>query len=244
MRRSKFFDAAAFALAAALCAQAAFAATGRAKRAARTATFKVRIENVSAAEGQASKDGARWPFALSPGLYVVGAKPVALFKEGRKASAGLESQAEDGNPSGLVRALEALGHEGHGVFDTPVGAGAPAPIGPGGAYEFTLTAAEGDRLTLFTMFGQSNDYFYSNPKPIALFDSKGEPAGGDVTTAFTLFDAGTEVNEEPGVGPDQAPRQKSPNTGAAENGVVRRALKDAFYARTPQLFRVTITPVD
>jgi hypothetical protein len=94
------------------------------------------------------------------------------------------------------------------------------------------------------MFGQSNDYFYSTRKPVALFDAKGEPLGGDVTAMFALYDAGTEVNEELGVGPDQAPRQKAPNTGAAENGVVRRALRDGFYARTPQLFRVTVTPVN
>jgi hypothetical protein len=245
MRRSKFFIAAAVLLAAAFAAQASFAFAVKAKKSSRAATFRVRIENVSAADGQTAKDGTRWPFALSPGLYVAGAKPVALFKEGHKASAGLESQAEDGNPSGLAQALEAVRRDGHhGVFHTPVGAGAPAPIGPGGAYEFTFDAAQGDVLTVFTMFGQSNDYFYSNAKPVALFDSKGEPVNGDVTEAFALYDAGTEVNEEPGVGAAQAPRQKSPNTGSAEHGVVRRASGEAFYARTPQLFRVTITPVN
>ena len=245
MRRSKFFIAAAILLAAAFGTQASFAFAFKSKKSLRTATFKVRIENVSTADGQTAKDGTRWPFALSPGLYFAGAKPVALFKEGRKASAGLESQAEDGNPSGLVKALEALKQEGRsGVFNTPIGASAPAPIGPGGAYEFTFNATVGDSLTLFTMFGQSNDYFYSNSNPIVLFDSMGEPASGDVTASFTLFDAGTEVNEEPGIGTTQAPRQKMPNTGAAEHGFVHRAESDAFYARTPQLFRVTITPVN
>jgi hypothetical protein len=245
MRRSRLFIAAAFMLAALFGAQASSAFAFKSKKSLRTATFRVRIENVSTADGQTAKDGTRWPFALSPGLYVAGSKPVALFKEGKKASAGLESQAEDGNPSGLAQALEALKQEGHsGVFNTPVGAGGPAPIGPGGAYEFTFDATQGDGLTVFTMFGQSNDYFYANSKPVALFDSMGEPLSGDVTEAFTLFDAGTEVNEEPGVGTTQAPRQKMPNTGAAERGVVHRAESDAFYARTPQLFRVTITPVN
>src|SRR5689334_10997333 len=113
MRRSKSFIAVSLLLAAALCAQAAFAFAGKAKRGARTATFRVRIENVSDTNGQTAKDGTRWPFALSPGLYVAGAKPVTLFKEGRKASPGLESQAEDGNPSGLFNSLEALIKEGH-----------------------------------------------------------------------------------------------------------------------------------
>jgi hypothetical protein len=52
------------------------------------------------------------------------------------------------------------------------------------------------------------------------------------------------VNQEAGVGSDQAPRQKAPNTGAAENGVVRMATGDSFYAKTAQLFRVTVTPVN
>src|ERR1700759_4482179 len=77
MRRSKIFITAVVLLAAALCAQAAFAGAGKAKKSVRTATFKVRIENVSTADGQIAKDGTRWPFALSPGLYVASAKPVA-----------------------------------------------------------------------------------------------------------------------------------------------------------------------
>ena len=243
MRRSKFFIASAVMIAAALCAQASVPAAAKAKKKAPTATFKVRIENISSPDGQTAKDGARWPFALSPGLYAIGQKGAGVFKEGQKASAGLESQAEDGNPAGLADALKATGHDGHGVFNTPVGASGPAPIGPGGAYEFTFTATQGEKLSLVTMFGQSNDWFYSNAKPIALFDSKGEPVSGDVTSSFTLYDAGTEVDEEPGVGSTQAPRQKAPNTGADEHSVVHRPVKDPFFTRTPQLFRVTITPV-
>jgi hypothetical protein len=37
-----------------------------------------------------------------------------------------------------------------------------------------------------------------------------------------LWDAGTEVDQEAGIGPDQGPRQKGPNTGSAENGVVKK----------------------
>src|ERR1051325_7369883 len=180
MRRSKSAIASVVMLAAALCAQASVAAAVKAKKNARTATFRVRIENISSPAGQTAKDGTRWPFALSPGLYVLDRKGAGVFKEGRKASAGLESQAEDGNPAGLADALKATGHDGHHAFNTPAGASGPAPIGPGGAYEFTVNAAEGEKLTVVTMFGQSNDYFYSNAKPIALFDSKGEPVSGDV----------------------------------------------------------------
>ncbi|HEV3468286.1 MAG TPA: spondin domain-containing protein [Pyrinomonadaceae bacterium] len=220
-------------------------ADGHARKAGRAVKFKVRVENVSAAEGQRAADGTRWPFALSPGLYAVGGRGVALFKAGRRASAGVEAQAEDGNPEALLKSLEAAGHEAalHGVFNTPAGAAGPGPIGPGAAYEFTFSAAPRMKLTLVTMFGQSNDLFYAPDKPIELFGAKGEPLGGDVTSRLVLWDAGTEVDQEPGVGPDQAPRQKAPNTGATQNGVVRRAEGVSFYSRSAELFRVTVTPL-
>lgn len=93
--------------------------------------FTVRIENISSKDGQTASDGSRWPFALSPGLWVAHDKDVTLFKEGQAASRGLEMQAEDGNPEGLAKMLEAQNHTGHGIFNTPVGADSPGPIGPG-----------------------------------------------------------------------------------------------------------------
>lgn len=229
-----------------LCAQGQAVTTKGSKKATREVTFKVRIENISPPEGQTASDGTRWPFALSPGLYVVEEMGVSLFKEGKRATTGLEGQAEDGNPEGLVKAFESMNHDAgrDGVFNRPVGAAAPGPIGPGSAYEFTVNAAPKMKLTLVTMFGQSNDYFYATDAPVELFDEAGEPISGDITSRFALYDAGTEVNQEPGVGSDQAPRQKSPNTGAAEGSVVLKAKGDAFYAKTAQLFRVTVTPVN
>jgi hypothetical protein len=91
------------------------------------------------------------------------------------------------------------------------------------------------------MFGQSNDLFYA-PKDegIALFDGS-RPITKDITSQLVLWDAGTEQNQEPGLGPDQAPRQKQPNTGQAEKGVVR-LVKDSFtYPATGDVVRVTIT---
>ena len=229
-----------------LCAQPLAAGAKGAKKAARQVTFKVRIENISSPEGQTASDGTRWPFALSPGLYVVNEKGATLFREGHRAGAGLEAQAEDGNPESLVKSFESMNHDAgrHGVFNMPAGADAPGPIGPGAAYEFNVSAGPKMKLTLVTMFGQSNDYFYATERPVELFDAAGEPLSGDITARLALYDAGTEVNQEAGVGSDQAPRQKSPNTGAAEHGVVRMAQGDAFYARTAQLFRVTVTPVN
>lgn len=207
--------------------------------------FTVRIENISNPDGQTAKDGSKWPFALSPGLWVTHEREVRLFRIGNPAINGLEAQAEDGNPGEMVKALDSYhGMMLHGVFNTPVGATGPGPIGPGNAYEFSFTAKPGAKLSVLTMFGQSNDWFYAPAaEGIDLFKS-GKPVSGDITREFMLFDAGTEVNEEPGIGPNQAPRQKAPNTGVDEKGKVERAKMSPFFGRTAELFRVTIMTGD
>jgi hypothetical protein len=133
-----------------------------------------------------------------------------------------------------------------GSTNTPVGAGSPGDIWPGQAFEFKVAAKPGERLTFAAMFVQSNDLFYAPREDgIALFDASGKPMSGDVTSQILLWDAGTEVNEEPGLGPNQAPLQAAPNTGPAEHGAVRpiTEVKDGFhYPTVPEVLRVTITP--
>ena len=210
----------------------------------RDVRFTVRIENVSNKDGFTASNGAKFPFALSPGLWVVHELEVRLYKEGVAAGEALERQAEDGDPSELVKSLMAREHSGmqHGVFNTPVGASAPGPIGPGSAYEFTISAKPGMKLSMTMMFGQSNDWFYAPAaRGISLFDN-GKPISGDVTSKFFLYDAGTEKDEEIGIGSNQGPRQKAVNTGDDEHGVVHKAKSSVFFTRNAELFRVTITP--
>ena len=73
------------------------------------------------------------------------------------------------------------------------------------------------------------------------FDKDGNPLAGDITEKLLLWDAGTEVNQAPGVGDEQAPRQKMPETGKAENGVVRLVNDGFVYPNTKDVLRVTIT---
>ena len=208
--------------------------------------FTIRIENISNPEGMTASNGQKFPFALSPGLFVLSEKNAALFTEQKPARKnGLEMQAEDGDPSGLVASLTTMHHASnlHGVFNTPVGAMTAGPIRPGDAYEFTFTAMPGMKLFMTQMFGQSNDWFYApSVNGIALFDGKGNPISGDITNEFYLWDAGTEKNEEIGIGPNQGPRQKATNTGDDEHGVVHRVKDDRWTARNAEFFRVTITP--
>lgn len=219
--------------------QAVTVADAKAKR---TATFKVKIENIGSPDGIATADGAKYPFALSPGLFVVNHKKQYFFDEGRKADTALELQAEDGNPETLSKKLlTRVGSVYMGIFNTPSGADKPGPLLPGSSYEFSFTGKEGMKLNLIAMYGQSNDLFYAPRVALDLFDRDGNALTGDITDQLLLWDAGTEVNQAPGVGDEQAPRQKMANTGKAENGVVS-LVKDGFtYPNTKDVLRVTIT---
>ena len=210
--------------------------------------FTIRIENVTKPDAFTASNGTKWSLAFSPGLAIVHREKVPVFSVGKKdRGQGLEAQSEDGDPGMLAKSLEGdKGIKSVTVFNTPVGAKGPGPITPGSAYEVTISAMPGDRLTLTTMMGQSNDWFYAPGETgIALFkDSKA--ISGDITSQMILWDAGTEVNQEPGIGPDQGPRQKAPNTGESENGVVKNA-KDVKYGNaftnTAKVMKVTIVPV-
>ena len=228
-----------------LCYLAQFTVAVATRKAGPT-KFTIRVENTSNPEGMTASNGIKFPFALSPGMFVLSEKNAVLFTEGKAARAnGLESQAEDGDPSGLAASLVKMHHSSnlHGVFNTPVGAMGPGPIRPGDSYEFTFTAMPGIKLFMTQMFGQSNDWFYSpDANGIALFDSKGNPVSGDITNKFVLWDAGTEKDEEIGIGPNQGPRQPAPNTGPAENGVVHRVNDARWTGKNAEFFRITIAP--
>jgi hypothetical protein len=211
-------------------------------------TFTVRVENVSVGNTLKLSNGKTAPVPVAPVLYVIHTNRAPLFTSGEPdRGQGLEALAEDGPPGPLAESLKGQPGIVHVSFtDTPVGAGGPGSIWPGQAYEFKVTAKPGERLTIAAMFGPSNDLFYApREEGIALFDVNGKPIAGDITSQILLWDAGTEINEEPGLGPNQPPFQPAPNTGSAEHGVVRpiSEVKDGFhYPTVAEVLRVTITP--
>lgn len=97
---------------------------------------------------------------------------------------------------------------------------------------FMVTASPGDRLQFATMFVQSNDLFFA-PRDggIALFDTGGRAMHGKVTTRVALFDAGTEVNQPPGSGRDQAPRQAGPDNRSGRADAARSGAEPARRLR-------------
>lgn len=99
---------------------------------------------------------------------------------------------------------------------------------PGESSSISFDAGLGHYLSFATMFVQSNDLFIGpDQNGIPLYNENGQAKIGDITEYIALWDAGTEVNEEPGTGANQAPRQSGPNTGEIENGNVQ-LVNDGF----------------
>lgn len=207
---------------------------GATARAAKQATFEVAIRNVATSSTLKLPDGRTSGAPIAPGVYVVAPRTNILFTPGHYADEALERLAEDGNYQPLLDKVSALeGLSARGMF---------VPGQP-----FTVTAAPGDRLQFATMFVQSNDLFFA-PKAggIPLFDTGGRAVHGKVTNQVALYDAGTERNQAPGIGPDQAPRQAKPNTGEAERAPIDLVAyrHDGFtYPAVDSVIDVEIGPV-
>ncbi len=207
--------------------------------------FTLRIENISTSSTLNPGESSEQAVPLAPGIWTVHAETGVLFHEGMADHGeGLEAVAEDGNP-GPISEVFAVKTQAvsSGVFNTPVDAEAPAPIGPGQAYEFTFWAAPDARLSFATMFIPSNDLFYAPPaEGLMLFDDSGTPISGDVTSMIMLWDAGTEANEKPGEGPNQAMRQSGPDTGPADSDNTVRLVNDGYsYPAVSEVIRVTLS---
>lgn len=206
--------------------------------------FTVRITNISRGNTLQTSEGTFLSVPLAPGVWAIHEQGVSLFTAGQAAGTdGLEALAEDGNAADLGRTISRGNqYRESGIFNMPFGSETPGPIGPGQAYVFTFIAEPGDRLSFASMFVQSNDLFYApDDEGIGLFNDERRPLQGDITSLILLWDAGTEVNQEPGVGEDQAPRQSEPNTGADENGVVRLVNDGYSYPAVDEVINVVIS---
>ncbi|MEF8799826.1 MAG: spondin domain-containing protein [Halolamina sp.] len=226
-------------------------------------TFTVRIANVAPTDFYASDGSTGGQIWITAGAYAVHSETNPVFTAEESASLGLEALAEAGPPTGfemedgLVTELQNTDSVAHAGAYTPEDTvedpndptgevpGAP-PIAPDGAFEFEIEAEPGQRLALASMFVPSNDVFFApGESSIPLFDMDDAPVEGDVTESIALWDAGTELNQQPGLGPDQAPAQDSPDQGADEDGVVRRLadVDDGYdYPDASDALELTLTP--
>lgn len=177
---------------------------------------------------------------LAPGVWAIyNAETTSIFDENMAdLDEGLENLAENGDPSTLATTLgNKSGIISSGTFSVPSTSSSAGPLLPGSSYTFTVTAEQGAYLNFATMLVHSNDLFYA-PSSMGIKLWNGSmPVSGDVTSQIMLWDAGTELNEEPGVGIHQPARL---NGGVDENGVVK-IVNDGFsYPTINKSIKVTI----
>lgn len=155
-----------------------------------------------------------------------GASPVGTDGGAAGAMSAAGMAGEGGSASDLFtvtleNVASVKSYTSSGVFNTPVGDATPGPLTPGKKYEFTIEAGRKQKLSFATMLAATNDLFFGpDGDGIALYADNGDPISGFVTDQISLWDAGTEVNEEPKVGANTVSKQAAPNTGPAENGNV------------------------
>lgn len=125
------------------------------------------------------------------------------------------------------------------------------PAAPGEAYQLRFTAAPGQSISFATMLRESNDWFFATgPDGIPLFEG-GVAVSGDVTSFVQLWDAGTELDQEPAVGDATGVRQLTRDAGEPDPDSVVREVPEVVQLDTgtaftrpsvPQMIRVTLTP--
>lgn len=109
------------------------------------------------------------------------------------------------------------------------------PILSGEASDFRFEAAAGTKPSIASMFIQGNDLFVAPQGAGVALEKR------DVRDQLTYWDAGTEVNQQPGFGPDQGPRQQAANTGDADLDASVRLANDGYvYPDLTDTLRVTI----
>jgi hypothetical protein len=187
-------------------------------------------------------------YPASPGAWVVhtaGTKP--LFTTGAADyGKGIEAIAEDGNATQLGTNLSSLnGYLTGAVFNIPLGNVAPGPILPGAKYQFSFDASPGDALSFASMLAATNDVFFAPAATgIPLFSADGTPVSGDVSEQVSLWDAGTEGNEEPGIGPNTVTNQLAANSGTPGEGKVQllsAVSSDTYpYPTSQSVLKVTL----
>jgi len=192
--------------------------------------FSIVVKNISAQSGAIYTP-------LSPFYVATHSSAFKLFNEGQVAPTGLESLAEDGDPTALVAATATA--PGIGLASAQ-GTGL---LQPGATVTLTVTPTKAaPRLSLATMLGQTNDVFLAtSPAGVALLDDQGAPRDvatvqAELNASVVNYDAGTEANQVPGAGADIKANQSSNNQGAVDtNNQVRRYSDDTNDLAGPNL---------
>jgi hypothetical protein len=179
---------------------------------------------------------------LSSVVWAVHEGEVGLYGPGSQASPGLEKLIEDGRPQQLLEQLGEAEQVQRFGAEPPDG----AVIEPGGTTQIRFRASPGDHLSFVIGYLAANDKFVAaRQMGIPLFDEQGEPLTGDLGWALGLFDAGTEVDEPPGLGPNQFERQSQLDGGGPdENQIIREVHGEWNGSEYPQAEQIVGVDVE
>ncbi|MBA3971782.1 MAG: spondin domain-containing protein [Bacteroidetes bacterium] len=212
-------------------------------------TFKVLVENISTTTTLQTGAMPDRSVPLSHGVYAVYASG-SLFTLGQAADEGIQRIAEDGMTTVKTDVLNNMsGIFDHGEFVAPGGPDNGSALFMGESSMFMISAKPGDKLQIASMFVQSNDWFYGfGEGGLALFNGT-TAITGDVSSKLVLYDAGSELDEAPGLGTTQKPDQQpmdmniGPNDGTTiiTDAMVRHSATFTIPA-TNMVIRVTVTP--
>lgn len=177
---------------------------------------------------------------LSPVLIVVyNSMENPLFMIGEKdRGQGLAELAQKGDAAVLEMALKKQPGVRHVYVAKAAQTDVLLPVMgsmAGGSIEQKIQYKDGDKITFATMFGYSNDWFYS-------FGNEGMMVGtknGDQTSLVELYDNGTAVNQYPGAGNSQGPFGGAPQT--AEDLPIQKVGMEAYpVPAVQQVIKVTL----
>ncbi len=205
-----------------------------------TTLFEVKVENISGAST------AGYPIAFGSVAWALSSLNGPIFTAGQTAADnGLEAAAEDANLQKLLDTLQITdGVNLIGLAQTPTDSTEGGALLSGKTFRFVISSQQSSRLFFISTFLQGNDLFIGTPDTgIELFDADGRAITADITNQLTLFDAGTEVNETPGSGPNQVVRQTGENAGALESKAVGPVNDGFSYPGVGAMLRVTIAPI-
>lgn len=221
----------------------------------KTKTFMVTVQNVSTTS------------TLQPGAMILGmpdrTAPIShgvwaifnsnsanLFTLDAAADEGTARIAEDGFTFVKTNSLNNTSSiYTNGEFTAPGGPANNEALFTGESSMFMIKAKPGQMLQFQSMFVQSNDWFYSfSGAGLDLFNGE-TPISGDVTSSIKLYDAGTELDEAPGLGTTQKLDQGPTETNIGPADPVNQ-IKEAMARHngsltipaTSSVIRVTITP--
>lgn len=177
---------------------------------------------------------------LSPILVVIyNGIDNPIYKTGViDAGIGLKPLAQQGDATALAAYLKGKpGIKAVYVLPAPTTKVLLPAIGAqaGGIVSQDITVSKGDRLSIATMYGFSNDWFFAS-----VDNGVDATIKGDISSSINLFDNGTAINQFPGAGITQFNLAGTPLATSIPIGVVPNPNTFTTLPAITSMIRVTL----